>query len=1319
MRRQYGKTVLSGIVFTSVLIMTCARDNVPPEGLAEAPPGNGPMIKFDLDARPFPEIPFPNDLATRVDESSPTGRRLNVSVIAPTQLESDLREKIDRLTGFGIFGSITMSFDKPIDINTIIDRHWKNNGFSDDVAFLINLNPASPNYGKAVLLDMGRGNFPLQLEKNWQYFPNDSRYYGSNLFLETYNEDENENGVFDPYIDRDTDFDGAFDQPNVFSNGAWRLNDADPWSEYHDLIDFYERETNTLIMRPVLPLEEESVYAVVVTNRLKGLPGPDGKAWPVRSPFRFINHAQQTEALEPLKSVLPRFGLSISDVAFTWKFTTGSQTRGMVTIRRGLYGHGPMGYLAQDFPAEFGGLNRLDLAPGMPDPYIIKAVDLMDIFVVLLPLLGDPFGDVDIGPLLGSYDYVDYFFFGSFQSPGFLVDRDGIATKDYPADDDEIFEMNPLTGAAVVGPNTVTFICSVPRPNYRLEEIRDFSENGGLEHAYVQTHVDHRLGTVCVDSEEGSIDRNQVSFVNGATTVARIYVLTFSSPTTFNAVDKQKNPQGPGDIGSPFTTNDGQLTINAEAWNGPFAEKEIATIEIESYVDQDTGPFSQTYIVTFTSSTEFEVTDEIAITQGSGIIGADFTTDDGWLTIASGAWSGIFAWGDGFEIETVAMRPPYSTVIEGHGYTSMKFEILGFAGNLGKHGLAVCSMDSVGHGLGLEKELLDQIEDTCADPPPGLEQLCALKDSLLDMLKGRARDLNNDGTADSGGDFWSADTFHTRDIVRQTIVDQMQLVRIIRSFDGERTWKFDINRNDLNDDIAGDLNGDGEVDFGGWTNDFYTWGISLGGILSGILAGIEPAITAAAPVSGGAGLIDIAARSTQGGVVEAVFLRLFGPIVLGLPGAGGTVKLQFLVPDLKEDGFGPCAGYADIGSTTRIQEGDKVVVRNLKTGEKHHAIAEISDDYGRGDYGIRFRVHIPADAVSATEKRMILGWAPDYMPGPGTTCRPVCDVKDPLALGDPIVIEIYNGEHGDIKQVIDTWLQDSRWQGAWFKKGTPLVAPHEGLGHYRGTPNLRKFVGIAQSIMDPADPGTYAVRYHMPADAAMAPNPYYTPLGPIDYRDIEPDIVMGTNVLVIPTIGDTNVPQNTAIAQARVAGMIELFEEDPIYGKTQNQVLIDTGVVEGVEKIQDYTVTVDGNSNYHILFDLDDLDNSRSCDYATYDKCVNSPEQEYICTDDGSIDPTHACGDGYNAPTLATLDPLLPPLRLAVETKTGVAGMRIPYMKPTGQHGFDVPKPSRAFDIDTYLINLIGRYFQSNGTVILDDTCLEADSCIHIPPPPQ
>ena len=61
-----------------------------PTFLALADDGDGPVVKFDVFHKPFPEIPLPNDFATRYDETSPTKRRLNASILAgPTRWEQE------------------------------------------------------------------------------------------------------------------------------------------------------------------------------------------------------------------------------------------------------------------------------------------------------------------------------------------------------------------------------------------------------------------------------------------------------------------------------------------------------------------------------------------------------------------------------------------------------------------------------------------------------------------------------------------------------------------------------------------------------------------------------------------------------------------------------------------------------------------------------------------------------------------------------------------------------------------------------------------------------------------------------------------------------------------------------------------------------------------------------------------------------------------------------------------------------------------------------------------------------------------------------
>ena len=48
--------------------------------------------------------------------------------------------------------------------------------------------------------------------------------------------------------------------------------DGDPWK---DLLTWYERETNTLILRPVVPLRERTQYAVILTDRVLGDKGTE------------------------------------------------------------------------------------------------------------------------------------------------------------------------------------------------------------------------------------------------------------------------------------------------------------------------------------------------------------------------------------------------------------------------------------------------------------------------------------------------------------------------------------------------------------------------------------------------------------------------------------------------------------------------------------------------------------------------------------------------------------------------------------------------------------------------------------------------------------------------------------------------------------------------------------------------------------------------------------------------------------------------------------------------------------------------------------
>ena len=418
------------------------------DGLRLSPEGNGPKVVFDLEAKPLPEIPFPNDVATRADSSSPTGLRINASQIAPTWLEQDTRMKIDQLDGFGTMQPITVRFDAPLDIKNIVTRHQENIDFSDDAVYLVDITPSSPTYGQPMLLDMGRGNFPITLQSTNKYFSADPRGRANNVLFDTIEEDLNHNGRMDQ--GEDTDDDGVLDHPNVWPP---ETNPMD------GLMTFYESETNTLILRPVVPLRQQTTYAVVLTDRLTDLDGE-----PVRSPFMWVNHLDQTHALDALGDIFSTWktagiDMDIKHIAFAWSFTTQTITADLVAIREGYNGTGPLAWLAEHYPPLVKALKAKDHDSDQ-NPYILETQLLMNVFEMVGPaLLGDNMKMAE--PIVGSFDNVAYFAQGSFTSADFLrTSQDGLDPMRMHS---ENFSLDLQNGQASQTPTTIRFVAAIPK----------------------------------------------------------------------------------------------------------------------------------------------------------------------------------------------------------------------------------------------------------------------------------------------------------------------------------------------------------------------------------------------------------------------------------------------------------------------------------------------------------------------------------------------------------------------------------------------------------------------------------------------------------------------------------------------------------------------------------------------------------------------------------------------------------------------------------------------------------------------------------------
>ena len=322
-----------------------------PAGLRETPPGPGARVVFDPTRRPIPEVPLPNDIATFPDPTSRTGRRVNVSLYGKSFIEQNARVGLTEMEGFGTYMPIWAAFQKPegadarvaaLDLDALRRRMPRGDyEFPDDPVYVINLKTGIP-----IFLDMGSGNFPSTMPQPFLYGASDPHSRASNILLETREEGAGLTQA-DYRPELDTDFDGVIDHPNTYGQGIK--------PGYDDLLTWYERETDTLIMRPLIPMEEKTEYAVVLTDRLIG---SDGR--PVRSPFPFVHHPQQRDPVGRLRDILTDksranyygdlAGTGLDHVAFTWTFTTQPTQEDLLLLRDGLFGKGPFAKLATDFP---------------------------------------------------------------------------------------------------------------------------------------------------------------------------------------------------------------------------------------------------------------------------------------------------------------------------------------------------------------------------------------------------------------------------------------------------------------------------------------------------------------------------------------------------------------------------------------------------------------------------------------------------------------------------------------------------------------------------------------------------------------------------------------------------------------------------------------------------------------------------------------------------------------------------------------------------------------------------------------------------------
>ena len=388
------------LLVLTVLLAACEVD-IAPVGLRLTPAGTGPRVRYDA-AR---DVPLPSDIAAAADPTSRTGRRPGLSAGGTTALARELRAELDAMEGWGVSQPITVGFERStttdvrlpaIDVEAVRSRMADDeHDPANDPFYVVNLSTGIP-----ALLDVGAGYSPLTVRDPARYATTDRKGSESNLLFETVEE-----GAELPFFAyspaRDRDFDGVLDHPNRY--------------------DWYERETDTLILRPIVPLEEATEYAVVLTDRLRG---PDGQI--VRSPFEAIHHPTQRSGVARLQdwltdNRLARYygdlaGTGLDHVAFAWTFTTAPAREDLRVVREGLRARGPLARLGRDFPVNV----TVDASNGCAIPSA----------------------------------YVDRIVTGSFDTPDLLPERDPAGR----------FDVDYQKGEGTIRRESVPWVLVVPKP---------------------------------------------------------------------------------------------------------------------------------------------------------------------------------------------------------------------------------------------------------------------------------------------------------------------------------------------------------------------------------------------------------------------------------------------------------------------------------------------------------------------------------------------------------------------------------------------------------------------------------------------------------------------------------------------------------------------------------------------------------------------------------------------------------------------------------------------------------------------------------------
>lgn len=401
---------IAALIAAAALSAACiagGEDRFAGDLAVESGEAHGPRIRFNPYERPVADFPFPTDLLLTPDDTTATGARWNLSLERSSEHLSLTRQFANLRDGFGTTGPIFVPFSGRLDLASV----------TEETVYVVNVEPGHPREGAVAPLDLGRGAYPSHGRRTSHYGQDDQADHPDLLF--------------------------------PASNVADADGDGAP-----ERVTHYEVASNTLILRPLLPLDHSARHVVLITRGVRGFVGAErdpAKALPVRSPFDAKAHAAQ---VPDVRRALELVGLEAGDLAYGWSFTTTDPTRPLRAMREGVWGRGPLARLSDLSITDFGEIRPSDIphdgeGASRDHPLILQGAFLEGIMELL--------NQVSPTPLDFTFDNVAYIVFGTF---------DSATLRTGPRD---TITINTHTGEGDIARERLPYLVAVPKTTERFK----------------------------------------------------------------------------------------------------------------------------------------------------------------------------------------------------------------------------------------------------------------------------------------------------------------------------------------------------------------------------------------------------------------------------------------------------------------------------------------------------------------------------------------------------------------------------------------------------------------------------------------------------------------------------------------------------------------------------------------------------------------------------------------------------------------------------------------------------------------------------------